>query len=150
MTKQGKGPVNLARLAEILDAYGADPRRWPVEERAAAEKLVAESVEAGSLHADAAALDKLMDLSVAPAASPELMARVLAGRAPAGADGWLTILWPFGPVWQPLSAMALAAVLGIAIGATAPDIVIPDYGDSAIAEAESLTLGPALNLDNGL
>jgi len=150
MTRQGKGPVNLARLAEILDAYGADPRRWPAEERAAVEKLIAESVDAGSLHADAAALDKLMDLAIAPAASPELMARVLAGRGLAGADGWLAILWPFGPVWQPLSAMALLTVLGIAIGATAPDIVIPDYGDSAIAEVESLTLGPALNLDNGL
>ena len=46
--------------------------------------------------------------------------------------------------------MATAAVLGIVIGAAAPDIVIPDYGDSAIAEVESLALGPMLNPDIGL
>ena len=140
--------MNLARLAEILDAYGADARRWPAAERVAAEALIAGSAEAATLREDAAALDMMMDLSAAPAPSPELMARVLAGREPSA--GWLAILWPFGPVWQPVSAMAAAAVLGIAIGAVAPNIVIPDYGDSAIAEVESLALGPTLNLDYGL
>jgi len=147
MTGEGKGPMNLARLEEILDAYGADPRRWPAEERAAAEALIAESAEAATLRENAAALDMLMDISTTPGPSPELMARVLVAREP---SGWLPVLWPFGPIWQPVSAMAAAAVLGIAIGVTAPDIVIPDYGDSAIAEVESLSLGPALNLDNGL
>lgn len=139
--------MDMARLAEILDAYGADPRRWPVEERAAAEALIADSPEAEALREDAAAMDMLMDLSAAPAPSPELMARVLAAREP---SGWLAVLWPFGPAWQPVSAMAAAAALGIAIGVAAPDIVIPDYGDGAIAEVESLALGPSLNLDNGL
>ena len=148
--REGKRPMDLARLAEILDAYGADPRRWPADEHAAVEALIAGSPEAATMREDAAALDMLMDLSTAPAPSPELMARVLAAREPADADGWLSFLWPFGPVWQPASAMAAAAVLGIVIGAAAPDIVIPDFGDSAIAEVESLALGPSLNLDNGL
>ncbi len=147
MTGEGKEPMDLARLRELLDAYGADPRHWPAGERAAAEALIAESAAAATLRDDAAALDMLMDLSAAPAPSPELMARVLAAREP---SGWFSVLWPFGPAWQPVSAMAAAAVLGIAIGAAAPDIVIPDYGDSAIAEVESLSLGPSLNLDNGL
>lgn len=147
MTKEGKGPMDLARLAEILDAYGADPSRWPVSERAAVEALIAGSPEAAAMREDAAALDMLMEISAAPAPSPELMVRVLADNEP---SGWLSALWPFGPVWQPASAMAAAAVLGIVIGAAAPDIVIPDYGDSAIAQVESLALGPALNLDNGL
>ncbi|MCK4866992.1 MAG: hypothetical protein KAT39_02995 [Alphaproteobacteria bacterium] len=142
--------MNLARLAEILDAYGADARRWPASERVAAEALIAESTEAVALREAAAALDSLMDASVAPVPSPELMARVLAAREPGANAGWFAILWPFGPVWQPVSAMAAAAVLGIAIGAVAPNIVIPDYGDSAIAEVESLALGPTLNLDYGL
>jgi len=147
MTGNRSKSMDLARLREIFDAYGADPRRWPGAERAAAEALIANSPEAASLREDAAALDTLMDLSVAPAPSPELMARILANHEPAG---WFAALWPFGPVWQPVSAMAFAAVLGVVIGAAAPDIVIPDLGDSAIAEVESLAFGPALNLDNGL
>ena len=147
MTSEGQGQMDLARLKEILNAYGADPRRWPAGESAAAEALIAESMDAATLRDDAAALDMLMDLSTAPAPSPELMARVLAAREP---SGWLSVLWPFGPVWQPATAMVAAAVLGVAIGVAAPDIVIPDFGDSAIAEVESLALGPALNLDNGL
>lgn len=147
MTSDGKGRMELARLAGILDAYGADPSRWPADERVAAETLIARSPEAASLREDAAALDMLMDQSAAPAPSPELMARVLTAREP---SGWLSVLWPFGPIWQPATAMAAAAMLGIAIGVAAPDIVIPDYGDSAIAEVESLALGPVLNLDNGL
>jgi len=147
MTGIGSRAMDLARLREILDAYGADPRRWPGAERAAAEALIANSPEAALLREDAAALDMLLDLSAAPAASQELMARILGDRESAG---WFAALWPFGPVWQPVSAMAFAAVLGIVIGTAAPDIVIPDLGDSAIAEVESLAFGPALNLDNGL
>lgn len=147
MTSEGKGPMDLAKLKEILDAYGADSRHWPPAGRVAAEALIAGSTEAAAMREAATALDMLMDLSTAPAPSPELMARVLAGREP---SGWLTALWPFGPAWQPVSAMVTAAVLGIVIGAAAPDIVIPDYGDSAIAEVESLALGPMLNLDIGL
>lgn len=147
MTSDGEGVMDLARLQQILEAYGADPRRWPAAERAAAEALVAGSADAAAMREDAVALDMLMDLSAAPSPSPELMARILAGREPAGL---LPALWPFGPIWQPVSAMAAAMVLGVAIGAAAPDIVIPDYGDSAIADVESLALGPALNLENGL
>ena len=139
--------MDLARLQQLLDAYGAEPRRWPVEERAAAEALIAGSPAAAAMREQAAALDMVMNLSAAPAPSPELMARILAGRE---RRGLFSLVWPFGPVWQPVSAMAAAAALGIAIGIAAPDLVIPDYGDLAVAEVESLALGPALNLENGL
>ena len=147
MTTENGQSMDLQRLRDIFDAYGADPRRWPDGERAAAEALVARSAAAAALKEDAAALDMLMDLSTAPSPSPELMARVLADRRP---PGLLATLWPFGPVWQPASAMVAAVALGIALGIVAPDIVIPDYGDSVIADVESLALGPAFNLDNGL
>lgn len=145
-SKDGR-PMDIARLGRILNAYGADPLHWPADERAAAEKLITQSAEAASLLEEAATLDRLLDMSVCPAPSPELMARVLAAREP---EGWLAALWPFGPIWQPVSAMAVAAVLGVVLGIAAPDIVMPDYGDSAIAEVESLTLGPAFTLDKGL
>ena len=140
MPDRETGTMNLARLTEVLDAFGADPRRWPDAERDAAAALLADSQDARDLRDDAAALDMLLDLSAAPAPSPELMADILAGAQPAGWRQWLADFWPFGPVWQPVSAFTAAAILGIAVGIGAPDMVWPEAADSAVAEVESLTL----------
>src|SRR5205085_8643439 len=39
-------PMTVARLTELVDAYGARPESWPHAERNAAELLVRESAEA--------------------------------------------------------------------------------------------------------
>lgn len=150
MPEWGNGQMDIERLAEILDAYGADPKRWPEAERPAAEALLASSQDAARLHADALALDTLLDLSRAPEPSPELMASILAGAEKRGLGAWLADFWPFGPAWQPASAFALAVILGIAAGAGVPDLVLPEAADSAIADVESLAFGPAIDLENGL
>lgn len=144
-------PMTLARLRQILDAYGADSRRWPESERAAALTLIADSPEAGASRAQAAALDALLDGSAAPAPSPELMAEILAAAEPSSWRRRAAEIWPFGPIWQPASAMAMAAALGLAIGAVAPGSVLPDLADAAIEEeVEALAFGPALTLEDGL
>jgi len=150
MPERDTQPIDLARLGAILDAYGADPRRWPPAERDGAEALLAISQEARALQAEAASLDTLLDLPAAPAPSPALRAAILAGARRTGWRGWLAEFWPLGPAWQPASAFAAAIVLGIAVGIGAPDIVLPDAGDGAVVEAESLALGPALDLEDGL
>jgi len=150
MVERDDQRMDMARLREILDAYGGDPRRWPQSERDAAEALLAVSDEARALRAEAAALDALLDRPTAPQPSPELRAAILAGAQRAGWRRWLADFWPLGPAWQPASAFAAAIVLGMAIGFGAPDIVLPDAGDSAIAEAESLALGPTIDLEDGL
>jgi hypothetical protein len=143
--------MDPGRLSELIDAYGADPRRWPQSERDAAETLLAASQEAQALRAEAAALDALLDLSAAPDPSPELQAAILAGaQPPSGWRRWLADFWPVGPAWQPASAFAAAIVLGVAVGIGAPEIVLPDANDGAIAEVESLAFGPALDLEDGL
>lgn len=150
MPERDSRPMDPGRLAEILDAYGADPRRWPQAERAPAEALLAVSEEARALRDRAAALDALLDLSAAPTPAPELQAAILAGAHRPGWRRWLADFWPVGPAWQPASAFAAAIVLGVAIGVGAPDIVLPDAADGAIAEVESLALGPTLDLEDGL
>lgn len=150
MPESNTEPMDLSRLAAILDAYGADPRRWPETEADAALALLAASAEARRLRDAAASLDMLLDRSVQPLASPSLMAAVLADARPGSRARWLADFWPFGPLWQPASALATAIVLGIAVGAGAPDVVLPDYGDAAISEVESLAFGPALILEEGL
>src|SRR6266702_3414702 len=42
----GLSVMTLQRLQQLLDAYGADPERWPAEERLAALALLAHSPEA--------------------------------------------------------------------------------------------------------
>lgn len=66
------------RFHDLLDAYGADPARWPVEERASALALVAISAEAHAVQEEAAQLDQLLDLSPRVVSSTVLAERVLA------------------------------------------------------------------------
>ncbi|HEY2020653.1 hypothetical protein [Paraburkholderia sp.] len=75
------------RFRTIVDAYGADPRRWPEGERAAAE-LWAEShpAEADALLAGSASLDGwLASQTVAPPGH-ELVERVINAAATAPAN----------------------------------------------------------------
>jgi hypothetical protein len=66
-----------ARLRAILDAYGADPARWPADERDAALRLLAHSAEARRHHDVAARLDDALDAAPSEVASPALAGRVL-------------------------------------------------------------------------
>ena len=150
MTERSDRKMNEARLAAILEAYGADPRRWPEAEQAAALALLSRSAEARALKDEAAALDTLLDVPQAPIPSPELKAAILAAAERPSWRQWLADLWPIGPVWQPASAFAAAIVLGIAIGVGAPELVLPNGGEALITEAESLAFGPAFIAEDAL
>jgi hypothetical protein len=122
-------PIN--RFAAILDAYGAEARRWPAAERSAAEALLAASAEARALQARAAQLDRMLATSASPAPSAALKAAILqaAPRAartqPAGAGESLRGLWQalLGTLtgelggWRPAGAvLGVALLLGVAAG----------------------------------
>jgi len=78
MTDQPKTAVTLDRLAQLLDAYGAESARWPEHERAAALQLIAASPEAQAMQRTALELDAALDLDVLPdVQSSALRARVL-------------------------------------------------------------------------
>jgi hypothetical protein len=70
--------MTFERLAQLLDAYGAAPYRWPPEEREAALALLANSSEARAECDRAARLDAVLDRAPAEQPSPGLAARVLA------------------------------------------------------------------------
>jgi hypothetical protein len=75
--------ITLVRFAQLLDAYGAEPARWPAEEREAALALLARSPEARRQRDEAARLDALLDRGAAepgsmPTASPARFERVVA------------------------------------------------------------------------
>ena len=72
------------RFQQIVEAYGADPRRWPREERAAAQAWAARHrPEADALLADAAGIDAWLAADKVDAPGAALQQRILAG-APEG------------------------------------------------------------------
>ncbi|MEZ5996041.1 MAG: hypothetical protein R3C25_09815 [Hyphomonadaceae bacterium] len=104
------------RFELLLDAYGADMRRWPANERAAAASFAAQEGAAEAL-LEARQLDAALDAVLGQEApSSELSARILA-RRPQG--------WPLDR--RALMALAACAVLGLLLGfgggqlAPAPD-----------------------------
>ena len=146
---------DLARLGQILETYGAGPDAWPAAERDDALALLARSTEARAMHDRAARLDRLLDQAPTLEPSPELRARVLAAADQAARpsrprlSAWTGALWPFGPVWRPATALALAALVGAAFGTVAP---LPGlFGGTDLAsmaeEVPMLTFGPELELE---
>lgn len=78
--------LDRARFEVLLDAYGADPERWPEAERAAALALLQRDPDARAMRAQAARIDALLGLAEPVEPSPALVARILAAApAPAGA-----------------------------------------------------------------
>jgi hypothetical protein len=98
--------MTLERLARILEAYGADPARWPHAERDAARSLLDRSADARALRDAAAALDGLLDRAATAEPSPALAGRILA-RAPRSKVVWLRA--------RVVTAVGLAAAASLAL-----------------------------------
>ena len=108
------------RLKTLIEAYGADARRWPADERAAAEDLAAALPAARRWLAEARALDAALDALPAAAAQAGLANRILAQartrtqrRSP---TDWLRLFLPDIPLMPQLAGFAAAAVVGFWIG----------------------------------
>ena len=133
-------------LGEMLDAYGADPARWPAgDPRRAAAWALLDSGDATQSATAAGALDRALEraLERAPAPSAALTGAVLQAaprpglRARAGARLAL---------FKPVGALACAMLLGIAVGVWSP---VPIAGESRAAGPETeLALFDTLE-DNG-
>lgn len=105
--------MSADRLRAILAAYGAEPRRWPTAERAAASALLAIDP------ALAAEIEKERRLDAALALHPEPEALVLnpAAIAAAARRGGTAGVGRGLRTWLPQAAsLAAAAVLGFAVG----------------------------------
>ncbi|MCW5773697.1 MAG: hypothetical protein KIT16_18790 [Rhodospirillaceae bacterium] len=142
MTIDEKERAALARFETMLDAYGAEPRRWPADRRAWAEALVAESAAARTAQADAARLDLLLDASGLDPAPAPLLGRVLA----AAPQPRRAARWSLKEMMKPALGLALAAVLGLALGGVVSPFA-PAATDSADNEAVSLDIAGISEID---
>lgn len=81
MRENGKDTMTVDAFRALLDAYGADARRWPAEQRDAA--IAFQATETGeALAAEAAKLDALLDCYEPSGPSSALTGRIMetAGR----------------------------------------------------------------------
>lgn len=100
--------MDRERFVALLDAYGADFRRWPAETRAAAAAYAARDAETAASIAGARRLDAILDLGKgAGEPSPDLAARILA-QAPRAE--------PVAFGRRALLALAACAVFGVMLG----------------------------------
>jgi hypothetical protein len=137
--------MTIAEFERLLDVYGSDRTRWPVEERSCAGQLVARDRTARRLLAEAEALDRTLERAPLPSLAKEaaLADRILvaarrsprmvaAGKADAGGAGH-----PAGNV------ISLPALRG-----RAPWRSRTAFGSAAGMLAASLALGVFLGLSS--
>lgn len=170
MSRDAPAELTAARFAALLDAYGAEPARWPEDEREAARRFAATQPQtAEPLLAAARTLDRAMDAALDAHAPPALSAKALAGLHPAARRpsppggrvfaGRLAAWWGMdwmGGDWRPAGALAAALVLGLLGGTAAPalapfapaEAVAADPTVEALAEDAALYFyGPAAALE---
>ena len=131
--------MNIERFEILLDAYGAEPARWPAAERSSAEAFAHATPEAAALVAAARRLDQALDR--VPAAAPELDAVAVAAqasaalqrRAPRPRGGG----FGFGLAWPNFAGLGAAMAVGFIVGWTG--IVSSLDTASAIADAAPIS-----------
>src|SRR6185503_20683721 len=71
MTSMSNNTMTIADFERLLDVYGSDRTRWPVEARASAGQLVARDRAARRLLAEAEALDRALERAPLPTLAQE-------------------------------------------------------------------------------
>lgn len=72
--------IELSQLQALLEAYGADTKRWPHQYRRAADAMLMSHAEARAMWTEAQALERLLDCATSLDAAPQadLAARIVA------------------------------------------------------------------------
>ncbi len=122
----------MAAFQALLEQYGAEPRRWPDEQRIQAQALLAVSMQARAEQHRAALLDAMLDRLDAPVISDERVARVVAGaladlpvpglapRRPPFTRRVADLLGAWRQVWPRAAGLAACTAAGILVGAFTP------------------------------
>ena len=146
MTSMSNTMMTIAEFERLLDVYGSDRSRWPVEARASAGLLVARDKAARRLLAEAEALDRALERAPLPSLVEEA---ALAERIIAAARR--------SPRMVPATAVAPAAIAEPVAGNVVRLPAAPPrsrwtasraLGGAAGMLAASLALGVFLGLSN--
>ena len=119
--KPGK-VLDLDRFRTIVDAYGADPSKWPEAERDAALSFLGSASEAAPIVEQAAQLDTMLESVplVEPSSELERMVAAIPEKSRSTSnriefETWRSMV-SLTTLWKPTLAATLAIVLGIITG----------------------------------
>ncbi len=119
-----KPTVRPERLEQVLNAYGADSKRWPEEERDALLTLLDQSESARAQHRQSLELDLFLTEAMSETTAPSgLMGRILQDAENHTGQTGQSLRDFFQTMLKPALGMALATCLGITIGVTNPDLL---------------------------
>jgi hypothetical protein len=118
--------TGLARFRALLEAYGAEARRWPAAERAGALALLQESPEAEAARIETARLDSLLDRAP-PTSPPRIAAAELARRVTVASQETVRPYRIGDMLWLRAVGLAAAALVGLVVGASQ----LADFNDSS-------------------
>lgn len=125
--------MTLERFKVLVEAYGANPARWPAEERDVAEAFANATPEAQALLAEARALDHVLDAAATAPVSRDLETRVLDSfNAPKPRRALLPEWMP----WPQAAALAASLVLGMFAGGALPALI--GVGDAHVSADPSI------------
>jgi len=115
--------MGLDRFRELVEAYGAEPGRWPANERGTAEVLLAGNAEAARLRGRAAALDAMLDKASLPEAAFDAERLIAAVTAEPQRTAEIVTLRPAikqsgSGFWLKVASLAAAAAIGFLVGVT--------------------------------
>jgi len=135
--------MKAERFQEIIEAYGADPTRWPEAERDAAMAF-AGTPGAQALLADARVLDVGLMAHAAPLPDAAAFARALKGAesalTPAPRKGWSLPVWRLDGFRLASGAgLMAAACAGVMFGATLTDRLTADVQADAVLYQATLS-----------
>lgn len=131
--------MSVARLRELLDAYGAESSRWPAAERAAAEALCARDDAARRLRDEALALDGWLGVVPTHDASAGLHARVAEIPIRHARDATRVGAWPWRVVLGGAFAGALVMLAGVYLGAAGADEDATGVATAGVVASDATT-----------
>jgi len=117
--------MNIERFKVLVEAYGADPARWPEAERVAALLFAEESEEAREALAQAAMFDRVLDAAETQPSTRALEDRILATFSERKTVPVVMTIWG-GLRWVQAGALAFSLALGLAVGAALPAVALGD------------------------
>lgn len=122
--------MNVQRVHSLIEAYGADSRRWPLSEREAARALVASQPHTfAQALAEADEADAWLDASPRPIPSMALSDRIIA-QAPRPRRAWISrphlgkLGWALAGGWA--AAAFAGAVAGVGLSSELTQTVRAD------------------------
>jgi hypothetical protein len=133
--------VSAERFRALVETYGAQPERWPAEERHALGALDAESDDARAWLSEQRRLDDALDRAADIVPSPVLLRRVaeIPLRHQAASPSWMG--GALGRLRNALALGAAVAAIGMVVGMTVPDLGVQEDSGGDWDELSSLAVG---------